>query len=222
MTPIQLIQQELKRHNQDDVISSIYLSLKAKKSVDSSVVFRSKSFICEDDVKIYLDEVITSNYLCELVKKHRFPEFLEYLFEVLCLSRLDYEAILEDCKHRNQLLSTMKQPYIFVDTNFRRKNEQLHTLALLNDKRYIRLNKNLYLDLNEEEINSHVSNAIKLHYKWRCGSLPVFGKITAYLYCDNKGNKTSYNCLGKIINKEVLESQVIIKLGNKTFIGGIQ
>ena len=116
----------------------------------------------------------------------------------------------------------MKQPYIFVDTNFRRKNEQLHTLALLNDKRYIRLNKNLYLDLDEDAINSHVSNVIKLHYKWRGGRLPLWGEISAYLYHDIKGNKASYNCLGKIINKEVLESQVIIKLGNKTFIGGIQ
>lgn len=223
MTQIQLIQQELKKHNTSDVISSIYQNLKAHIGTDNTVVFRSRSFISEDDVKIYLDEIIKSNYFCELVsKKHRFTEFLKYLYEALDLSKADCEVVLEDCKRRNELLSAMKQPYIFVDTNFRRKGEPLHALALLDNKRRIRLNKNLYLDLNDVEINSHVSNVIKLHYKWRGGRLPLWGEITSYLYHDSRGDKTAYNCLGKIINKEIFESKVIIKLGNKTFIGGIQ
>jgi hypothetical protein len=223
MTPIQLIKQELKKHNTSDVISSIYQNLKAHIGTDNTVVFRSRSFISEDDVKIYLNEIIKCNYLCDFVaKKHRFTEFLEYLFDALGLSKVDYEITLEECERRNKLLSNMKQPYIFVDTNFRRKGETLISLALLNDKRYIRLNKNMYLDLSEEEMNFYVANAVKLHFKWRGGHLPVFGKITAYLYCDNKGNKASYNCLGKIIDKEIFESKVIIKLGNKTFIGDIK
>lgn len=223
MTPIQLIKQELKKHNQDDIAKSIYQRLKTHIDTANTVVFHSKSFISKDDVKVYLDEIMKSNYPCELVsKKHRFSEFLEYLYEALGLSKVDHEITLEECKRRNELLFGMKQPYIFVDTNFRRKGEPLHTLALLNDKRYVRLNKNLYLDLSEDEINFYVANAIKLHFKWRGGRLPVFGKITAYLYCDNHGKKTSYNCLGKIIDKEIFESKVIINLANKTFIGGIR
>jgi hypothetical protein len=223
MTPIQLIKQELKKYKKDDVANSIYQSIKAHTGTDNTVVFRSKSLISEDDVRVYLDEVITSNYICELLaKKHRFTEFLECLYEALNLSKADYKATLAECERRTELLSAMKQPYIFVDTNFRRKGEPLYALALLDNKRRIRLNKNLYLDLNEDEINFYVANAIKLHYKWRGGRLPLWGNITAYLYCDNQGNKTAYNCLGKIIDKDIFESKVVINLGNKSFIGDIK
>lgn len=220
--PMTLIQQELKKHNQDDIAKSIYQRLKTHTDRNNTVVFHSKS-LSEDDVKTYLNEIIKCNYLCDFVaKKHRFTEFLEYLFDALNLSKAYYEATLAECERRNQLLSAMKQPYIFVHTNFRRRGEALHTLALLDSKRRILLNKNLYLDLSEDEINFYVSNAIKLHFKWRAGVLQVFGKITAYLYCDNQGNKTSYNCLGKIIDQEIYESRAIVTLGNKTFIGGIR
>ena len=74
--------------------------------------------------------------------------------------------------------------------------------------------------MSKDEINAYVSNAIKLHYKWKEGKLPMWGEIRAYLFYDTEGKRTVYSVLGQVIEDDtVQESRASVKLNNKLPIG---
>lgn len=213
MTPTQLIKTQLANHDIDDVIEQIHHNLKIVKSPNSLVVLRSKSVFSKQDVQTYLYEALVDENLCTFIHtKHRFKEFLEYLFEALDLSQVDYEKNLEICEERHQRLTEMKQPYIFAYTHFKRHSEPVFVLAFLEGKRRIQLNKSLYLDSSERQIQYYVANVIKHHFIEKKGELSLWGKISAYIYYDTEGKRTLYNCLGEVIEDDdsIVESRATL------------
>jgi hypothetical protein len=220
MTPLKLIQQELNNANLDEVIETLYQDLKSAKSPRSQIVFRSKSIIAKEQILSYLQDIINSEDPYNLKNgKVRYEEFLEYLYEVLEISKIDYKVLLEDCREMKRRYDALKEPYIFVDTHFKRKGETIISLAMLESKRRIKIDKAYYLERSGKENLAYVSNAVKLHYKWKGGKLPLWGQIRAYCYYDGQGKRTVLDCLGDVVEAdELYESRASVKLGNKTLI----
>ena len=91
---------------------------------------------------------------------------------------------------------------------------------MLERKRRITLDKKMYLEKSEEEINAYVSNAVKLHYKWKNGTLPLWREIRAYLYYDAEGKRTVYSVLGEVLDDdEIQEIRASVSLKNKHLLG---
>ncbi|HIQ28243.1 MAG TPA: hypothetical protein EYH42_07055 [Sulfurovum sp.] len=214
MTPLELIQQQLNNANLDEATEAIYQDLKNAKSPRSRIVFRSKSIIDKEQILSYLQGIINAEDPYNVRnEKVRYEEFLEYLCEVLEISKIDYEVLLDACRDMRRQYDALKEPYIYVDTNFRRKSELIIALAMLEPKRRIKIDKLYYLKRSEEENLAYVSNAVKLHYKWRKGVLALWGQIRNYIYYDGRGNRTVFNCLGDVIEvDEICESRASVTL----------
>ena len=78
-------------------------------------------------------------------------------------------------------IEKFKDSYIFVNTNFKRKNEPIFALALCENQRRISLYKieNL-LFKTIDEIFEILSKEIKKHYLQNKGTLKIWGKINSY------------------------------------------
>lgn len=78
-------------------------------------------------------------------------------------------------------IEKFKDSYIFVNTNFKRKNEPIFALALCENQRRISLYKieNL-LFKTIDEIFEILSIEIKKHYLLNKGTLKIWGKINSY------------------------------------------
>ena len=220
MTPLKLIQQALHNADLDAVIESIYQNLKIVKSPGSLIVFRSKAMLPKEQVITYVQDIVNVNDPYNLKNtKSRYIEFLDYLFEVLELSEIDYEVFCEECRDMKRRYDALGQPYIFVDTNFSRKGEPIFALAMLESKRRIKIDKVQYLERSVSENLIYVANSVRLHYKENTGTLALWGKIRAYLYYDGEGTRTILNSLGDVQEvDDICESRAILKLGNKALI----
>lgn len=74
-----------------------------------------------------------------------------------------------------------KDSYIFVNTNFKRKNEPIFALALCENQRRISLYKNENLLFKTtDEILEILSIEIKKHYLHNSDKLGIWGKIVSY------------------------------------------
>ena len=74
-----------------------------------------------------------------------------------------------------------KDSYIFVNTNFKRKNEPIFALALCENQRRISLYKNENLLFKSiDEILEILSKEIKKHYLQNSDKLGIWGKIVSY------------------------------------------
>ena len=74
-----------------------------------------------------------------------------------------------------------KDSYIFVNTNFKRKNEPIFALALCENQRRISLYKNENLLFKSlDEIIEILSIEIKKHYLQNSDNLGIWGKIVSY------------------------------------------
>ena len=109
-----------------------------------------------------------------------------------------------------------KDSYIFVNTNFKRKNEPIFTLALCENQRRISLYKNENLLFKSlDEIIEILSIEIKKHYLQNSDKLGIWGKIVSYqvhlfdtIYIlDTNGNLKS-NDLIVFENKAILKYKI--------------
>lgn len=88
---------------------------------------------------------------------------------------------LKEIELYKQEVEKFKYSYIFVNTNFKRKNEPIFTLAFCENQRRISLYKieNL-LFKTMDEIFEVLSKEIKEHYLQNDGTLKIWGKINSY------------------------------------------
>lgn len=109
-----------------------------------------------------------------------------------------------------------KDSYIFVNTNFKRKNEPIFTLALCENQRRISLyKKENLLFKSTDEILEILSIEIKKHYLQNSDKLGIWGKIVSYqvhlfdtIYIlDTNGNLKS-NDLIVFENKAILKYKI--------------
>ena len=209
MTLLQQIQTNLKNRDIAAIVKE--LGYKSSKNVKATQVLTE--LLSATDIADYLDK---SYYDF----KYNSRTLLKAICKVAGVSEIDYAVAIDAYEDRKRRLAALQNPYIFVDTNFKRRGAPLFALAMLESKRRIRLDKEMYLEKSEDEINAYVSKAIKLHYKWRKGTLPLWGEIRAYLYYDTEGRRTVYSVLGEVIEDDtVQESRASISLQKKHLVG---
>lgn len=212
MTLLNQIQTYLQNHDTQEIISQ--LGYKSSKNIKVAQTIHELQNIT--NISDYLDK---SYYDFKCSSK----TLLKAICKLAGVPKLAYAPAIEEYEDKKRRLSALKQPYIFVDTNFKRKGEPIFALAALENRRRIILDKELYLSKTQEELSDYISNAVKLHYIWSNGKLPLWGNIRAYLYYDEQGNRTVYNTLGDVIKDEdIWETRASVTLKNKMLIGADQ
>ena len=103
----------------------------------------------------------------------------------------------------------MKDPYLRAETNFRRNGEFIFALMFASAKSYIPMHKESLVYKSDEDIFKKIGKKIRNHYKEYKGELPIFGKITHYLYDHADGNTYTFTVDGKLFNEnnEIKEEQ---------------
>ena len=88
---------------------------------------------------------------------------------------------LEKIAIYKQEIEKFKDSYIFVNTNFKRKNEPIFALALCENRRRISLyKKQNLLFKTTKEIFEILSKEIQEHYSQNSNTLGIWGKIISY------------------------------------------
>ena len=209
MTLLQQIQTKL----QDQDLSVFISALGYNSSKNRKVLQALTMLLNADELDTYLD---TSNYDF----RYNSRTLLKAICKQLKISKIDYVVAIDTYLDNNRRLEALINPYIFVDTNFKRLGEPIFALAMLESKRRIMFDKKSLYSKSKDEINFYVSNAVKLHYKWNNGQLPIWGKIRGYLFYDTEGKRTVYSVLGEVIEEDtVQESRARVQLNNKLLIG---
>ena len=98
--------------------------------------------------------------------------------------KIDEDTINNEIKNitlYKKEIEKFKDSYIFVNTNFKRKNEPIFALALCENQRRISLYKNENLLFKTiDELFEVLSKEIKEHYLQNEGTLKIWGKINSY------------------------------------------
>jgi len=146
---------------------------------------------------------------------HTNRTFLEALCEILSIEKHYYEPLLNAI----QQLEAMKTPYLFMETYFKRVNEPLFVLALMDSKRRMMLPKEAFLNQSKESIEAYVVYCIKEHYAMTQGYLEMWGKIHLYILFHPDGEKHIFNIHGNLLAVETYseESEAFLRLHNYTF-----
>ena len=108
-------------------------------------------------------------------------EFFIKLSKALNIEDSLIDKELKKTEFYRQEVEKFKDSYIFVNTNFKRKNEPIFALAFCENQRRISLYKieNL-LFKTIDEIFEILSKEIKKHYLQNKGTLKIWGKINSY------------------------------------------
>lgn len=110
-------------------------------------------------------------------------------------------------------ICSFEKCYIFVNTNFKRKNEPIFALAFLENIRRLVIPKEKFAFKNDDEIFSLVSQIVQHHYKKTKNKLPLWGKIDNYFYYHKDGIVYTFDKNGTIIeNNNLDESRATISI----------
>ena len=109
-----------------------------------------------------------------------------------------------------------KEFYIFIDTDFKRKNESVFVLAALSNRRYIRGLCELHDKIIEEQIVA-VSRIIRNHYAKSNGRLELWGEIKRYHYRYSPNFPAIlFDIYGTVIGKSsLIEPNAVLLIGGK-------
>jgi hypothetical protein len=103
--------------------------------------------------------------------------------------------------------------YIFVNTNFKRKNEPIFVLAALEHRRRLSLPKDDLVFKTDEEIFKIIGNLVKNHFIKTGGKLDLWGKIANYNYHHKDGKSYVFDTNGNMVaDEKVIESKAILSL----------
>ncbi len=116
--------------------------------------------------------------------KYSNEEFLIALCKLLAIKPSSYDAPILEAKKRLSDLENMREPYIFIDTGFKRKGETIISLGALQYKRRLKFDKEEFLYTPEKEFLEIVSCRIKEHYATSGGKLDLWGEVQKYIFHD--------------------------------------
>lgn len=112
---------------------------------------------------------------------HSNRSFLIKLCDVLCVEKELYMKAIKKASHKLKRIAQMPEPYIFINTNFKRKNEPIFALAFSEGRRRIKVDKTKVFESRDDGL-SMVRKLVINNYNKTDGSLPMWGKIDNYFY----------------------------------------
>ncbi len=138
-------------------------------------------------------------------------------FNKLChIYKIDEEDINNELQEYEKIKAEIKKHQyssIFVNTNFKRKNEPIFALAFLESKRNIRLDTDILLFKTDDEILDLVSEVVKQHYVKNSGGLAIWGNIVNYVYHNSDNKRYIFNTQGIAIKDvDVCETKATLTL----------
>ena len=121
---------------------------------------------------------------------------------------------LKEINLYKQEVEKFKDSYIFVNTNFKRKNEPIFALAFCENQRRIALYKKENLLFKTiDEIFEILSKEIKEHYLQNEGNLKIWGKINSYhVHLFEKIYVFDINVDSTINNEIVVENRAVSEI----------
>ena len=136
-------------------------------------------------------------------------EFVIKLCAILEVSEIDYLVILDQYEQRAREITYTPSSYIFAYTGFRRKNEPIFVLALMERSRRLYLDKEILYNLDEEQRIKYVSLLIQEHYEETKGELTLWGKIKSYVFFFENEKGLVFDTQGQV--KEECEPPTQVK-----------
>lgn len=162
-------------------------------------------------VMVRVDEIINSRYLgldkSGFDLRYSTPELVRKLAEVLSIPALLCDTVIEEIQAELLAENNKFSPYIFIETDFKRKSEPVFMLAALQSQRYLPIEeKTQSLSLNEQL--DVVSQQIKVHYQQQT-SLKLWGEIQKYVFNYNESSALQFSTKGELL--EAVEDYVYSK-----------
>jgi len=144
--------------------------------------------------------------------KYTAVDFFKKLCEILNIDKkIVDKALFEDAKYHAEL-EKFRYSYIFIDTNFKRKNELIFALAFLEFQRRLTVPIEDLLFKTEKEILIIVRNFIIKHYFVSKGDIGIWGKAVHYIFHHNE-NKYIFDTEGnRLFHTNISESIATLKL----------
>jgi hypothetical protein len=139
-------------------------------------------------------------------------EFITRLCAALSIPEILYKKVIAETK---VLLEDRKQrfdPYIFIDTAFKRESQPIHILAALEPTRYINLDEG-FLDLSLNDQLEEVQSLIRKHFSLN-PHLLIWGDVKRYVFFYDEQTVLIVSSQGELIGakKEYQVSRVTLKL----------
>ena len=193
----------------------IYEELKIlTQNSDKKALSKALGYVREQNFARALANLEAAKSLDEFITKGHFDWAHSSETLILALSKhfsLSIDAELSEVQKLYNERIKFKGSYIYIDTNFKRKNEPIFALAMAQHLRYISLTPfldELCFKTLDEQLNI-ISKVVKDYYH-KTKSLPVFGEITGFkLYLLGKNYSLDTN--GNFTDKEIAEHVATIK-----------
>lgn len=202
MTLINQIKQKINQTNHEELLKSMgYNNLERGRQT-------LRTFLKTDNIYLWLKDG-------SFDFKFNSEEFLRALFNTLNIPSSEYETEIQKHLHRIHQIAIMEQPYIRIDTLFKRTTESILVLVAMGSKTNFSIDKELLLYKSNTEIFEIVGSIIREHYISNNGSLKFWGKIYYYQYFHTNGKKYIFNTEGILLDRQdIMENSSEIILGN--------
>ena len=113
--------------------------------------------------------------------KYSNREFILKLGAILNIPQSELIATVTAVNKEQIRIEKMFQPYVFIDTQFRRASQPTFVLAVLEGLRHIHISK--YDVLNNEDAElQRIKKIVLQHYQEHNGQLKLWGNIHQYVY----------------------------------------
>ncbi len=133
---------------------------------------------------------------------HTSETFLLALCEILDIDREDYIQTIEQSKKRQDAISCMQNPYISIDTGFRRTTQSIIVLMAMGSKNRIAIDKEEIVFKSDDDILKMISQMIQKHYQTTQGKLDMWGEIQHYVYYHVDGKRYFFDTAGMLCDKD--------------------
>ncbi len=153
-------------------------------ATDLPTICAQLGYSSTDKASKRIEEIISSPVLC--LDKSGFdfhygtPEFIRKLCSLLKIPTLLSNQVIDEI---HASLATTKArfiPRLFIETNFKRRNEPIFSLAAMENRRYIAIDS-IIQDLPLNDQIDEVQKLIAIHYATQ-PSLPLWGEVQQYVY----------------------------------------
>lgn len=125
------------------------------------------------------------------------PEFIRKLCEVLMIPLVLCNKVISEIEADLQIKKYKFKSRLFIETNFKRKNEPIFALAALEGRRYIPVDDLQGVLLNDQF--KYIQKLIKSHYAEQ-SVLEVWGEISQYVYFYDENTIIIFSTSGDVID----------------------
>ena len=208
MNLLYTIKQTLEQTNHDELLRTMgYHNLKAGHKT-------LQKFLETDDIYLFL-----KNGSFDM--KYNSEAFLKALLKALDLTSVGKDELKQYNKRLDAIRAMRNRPYIFIDTHFKRANQPIFSLAFMEGRRNIGIDKELLVFKSESEILEIIGSIVKNHYISSDGKLPLWGKIFTYIYHNTDSKKFIFNPDGTLSldHHNITENRAELRIGNQIIEG---